>query len=61
MEKLDFNQMESLHGGIDWCGVRWGITGIGGVICALGGTFTCGIAAAAYGAIAISTILYCQY
>jgi len=59
MEKLNFEQMENIQGGIDWCAVGWGITGIGGVIVTMGGAFTCGFAAAVYGGIAITTILYC--
>lgn len=61
MEKMNFEQMESINGGrqIYWCSVGKGVSGIGGGILILGGTFTCGLAAAAYVTIVAATVMYC--
>jgi hypothetical protein len=59
MKKMDFDQMESINGGFDWCFVGKGISGIGGGILILGGTFTGGLSALAYATITAATIMYC--
>ena len=56
---MDFDQMESINGGFDWCFVGKGISGIGGGILILGGTFTGGLSALAYATITAATIMYC--
>jgi hypothetical protein len=59
MKKMNFEQMEVINGGLNWCFIGKGITGIGAGILLAGGTFTCGISAAAYIAIAATTTMYC--
>jgi len=51
--------MENLQGGIDWCFVGKGVSGIGGGLLILGAEFTCGVAAVAYAAILATTTMYC--
>ncbi len=59
MKKMNFEQMENVQGGIEWCAVGRGVTGVGAALLAVGVPFSCGLAGAAYGAIAITTALYC--
>jgi len=59
MKKMNFEQMENVQGGIEWCAIGQGVTGCGAAILALGGTFTCGLAAAGFAAIVVTTAIYC--
>lgn len=46
-------------GGINWCRVGGGISGIGTGLLIAGATLSGGVATAIFGAIVISTALYC--
>jgi hypothetical protein len=59
MKKMNFEQMENIQGGLDWCFIGKGITGLGLVAIAGGASFTCGGAAIAYGVIAGATTIFC--
>ena len=58
MEKLSFDQMESINGGIDWCYVAGGIAACGWVGLALGAT-TGGLGMAVICSCTVYAALFC--